>query len=135
MSNRILIIGYVLMEYLGEKSIDYRAKMPVGERKFMKVHKGDRVVADEVTAITLCRGTQWQEVECDVDISTLFASVQKKPIKEEDEPIKEMTQSNLDSFNDDELIAFAKEKKVTGVTVRSSRDKIIPLILPFLPAE
>lgn len=128
MSNRILIIGYVLMEYLGEKSIDYRAKMPVGERKFMKVHKGDRVVADEVTAITLCRGTQWQEVECDVDISTLFASVQKKPIKE-------MTQSNLDSFNDDELIAFAKEKKVTGVTVRSSRDKIIPLILPFLPAE
>ncbi|SFV71787.1 hypothetical protein MNB_SV-13-251 [hydrothermal vent metagenome] len=150
MSMRVLIIGYVLIEYLGEKPIEYRGKVPVGSRKYMKVKKGDIVVADEVTAITYCRGTQWKRVEHnDVDIASLFVvSEQKEPIKEdelidEDEDelidkkksIKKMTQSNLDDFSIEELIAFAKSKKVTGVNVRSTRAKVIPLILPFLPTE
>lgn len=134
MSKKVLLIGYVLMEYLGDKPILYRGKVPVGGRKFMEVEKGDMVVTDEVTAIGYCRGTQWKRVKCDVDISSLFANVQKEPIKD-DEPIKVMTQANLDEFSDEELIAFAKDKKITGVNVRSKRDKLIPLILPFLPTE
>ena len=126
MPKRVLIIGYVLMEYMGEKPISYKGKVPVGSRKYAKVEKGDMVVADEVTAITFCRGTQWRRVEHDLDIATLFANVQN-------EPIKEMTQLNLDDFSDEQLIALAKEKNITGITVRSSRDKVIPLLLPFLP--
>ena len=140
---RILIVGYVLMEYLGEKPILYRGRVPVGSRKYIEVKKGDIVVADEVTAIAHCRGTQWRRVESGVDIAPLFASEQKEPIQETDvEPIQEtdvepiqdnMTQSNLDEFSDEELIAFAKAKKIGGITKRSARDKVISLILPYLP--
>ncbi len=139
MPKRVLIIGYVLMEYVGEKPIPYRGRVPVGSRKYMEVKKGDIVVADEVTAISYCRGTQWKRVESDVDISSLFASEQKEqePIQETDvEPIQEakvITQSNLDEFSDEELIEFAKSKKIGGVTKRSARDKVVSLILPYLP--
>lgn len=135
MSNRLLIIGYVLIEYLGEKPIDYRGKVPVGARKFMKVEKGDIVVADEVTAIIMCKGTQWKKIESDVDISNLLMSKYNQSQKEFDDCSSLMTQSNLDDYSDEELIAFAKEKGVTGANVRSKREKLIPLILPFLPIE
>ena len=137
---RLLIIGYVLIEYLGEKPILYRGKVPVGSRKYMEVSKGDLVVADEVTAITYCRGTQWRRVQCDIDISTLFDTKDEpidtdEPIEPNSETPRVMTQANLDEFEDSELIDFAKSKNITGITVRSSRKKLIPLILPYLPVE
>ena len=161
MNNRLLIIGLVLLRYVGEVTTKYRGRSH--HHKWVDVEPNDIIVTDPVTALTLKRGTQWEEVEgADLDIAPLFASsgnrkdvpdeenqskASSQEVKEDEETPqaeenqegslkaevnKELTKANIEEFSTGELIKFAKDKKITGVTVRTSREKVIPLILPYI---
>ena len=127
---RILRPGLVAIRYIGK--IDTLFRGAVEGRKYITVEPNDIVLLSLVDSITYCRGTQWEKVETEVDISRML----NLPLLDSNEPsvlgmkYTEATLENLNNLTDAEI---KKACKKYGIKIgRTKTEDLIPLLLPFL---
>lgn len=131
---RILRPGLVAIRYIGKIDISFRGA--VENKKYIIVHQDDIVLVPVVDAITYCRGTQWEEVETNVDISNIMLNSSIKediPGFDTDKGFRTATLENLNDLNEAEIKTACKKYDIK--IGRKKVEDLIPLLIPFLEQE
>jgi len=152
---KILRIGLAVIRYKGEVKTVFRGA--VEGRKYVEVFPNDMVIVSIVDSITYTKGTQWERVESDVDISTLFSLAQPLNLSDIDDEaeekvkggddisntndakaseVTELREATLENINDLHLDEVKYACKKFGIKHGKKKiEDLIPLLLPFLQQE